>query len=101
MKRLPLNGDKLSLNYSLDNLPDSISKRRSYRNFEENKLISFDDFSTLLSVLKQNFKNGNYTYFYASSGGLYPLDIYIYMSRKIVWKMSMLDYTITILLVIN
>lgn len=82
MKRLPLSGNKLPLNYSLDNLPHSISGRRSYRNFEENKLISFDDFSTLLSVLKQNFDNGNYTYFYASSGGLYPLDMYIYVKEN-------------------
>lgn len=62
-------------------LPHSISKRRSYRNFKENEVILKKDFSTMLSVFKQNNKDGNQTFYYASSGGLYPIDIYLYVKK--------------------
>ncbi|NVO11308.1 MAG: amino acid adenylation domain-containing protein [Bacteroidales bacterium] len=77
------------LNVSLElindkgSLPITLSERRSYRNFNEQEIIPFTSFSTLLSVFKQHKNaNGEYTYYYASSGALYPIDIYIYVKEN-------------------
>lgn len=60
--------------------PDFISKRKSYREFSQ-KQISFSKFSKLLSVFKQ-FKEGDtIRYFYATAGGLYPIDVYVYVKK--------------------
>lgn len=61
--------------------PTTISQRRSYRNFDENKTISFNLFSNLLSVFMQTNQNGKYEYSYASAGGLYPIDLYLYIKE--------------------
>ncbi|MHB9940925.1 hypothetical protein CF065_04670 [Clostridium sporogenes] len=61
--------------------PKSISERRSYRKFKENKQIEFETFSALLSIFKQKFVNNEIMYYYASAGGLYPIDIYLYIKE--------------------
>lgn len=70
-------------------LPTTLSKRRSYRNFNEKEVMTFKDFSSLLSVFRQH-KNekGEYTYYYASSGALYPVDIYLYVKENRVEKVE-------------
>lgn len=78
----------ISLELLTNNLPKSILERQSYRNFDENKLIDFTMFSTLLSVLKQTKTDDNYHYFYSSAGGLYPLDIYLYIKGNRVENVS-------------
>lgn len=72
-------------NYSI---PDLIKKRRTIRKFNEKKLISFNDFSTALSTFKQ-IKNGeNIVYNYPSDGGLYPIDIYLYIKANRIENME-------------
>ncbi|MBE2975817.1 SagB/ThcOx family dehydrogenase [Priestia megaterium] len=63
-------------------LPKSITERRSYRIFNEQKKISFPTFSLLFNALKQERKNGSISYNYASPGGLYPIDIFIYVKSN-------------------
>ncbi|MCC5438880.1 non-ribosomal peptide synthetase [Clostridium botulinum] len=61
--------------------PKSISERRSYRKFKENKQIEFETFSALLSTFKHKLVNDEIMYYYASAGGLYPIDIYLYIKE--------------------
>lgn len=58
---------------------EPISERRSHRRFDEMSRISFDSFSKLLSVFKQLRNKDEIKYYYASAGGLYPIDIFIYV----------------------
>ncbi|WP_075603196.1 non-ribosomal peptide synthetase [Saccharicrinis aurantiacus] len=60
---------------------NGISKRRSYRNFDESQLISFDALSKILATFKQNNIGEKYTYNYASAGGLYPIDVYLNVKK--------------------
>ena len=48
-------------------------ERHSTRNFLMNKLVSFDSFKSLMTLLIQ--REGHYSY--PSAGGLYPLDVYV------------------------
>lgn len=57
-------------------------KRKTIRNFVENKLISLNKISKLLSVFHQFAENGEVRYSYASAGGLYPIDIYIQIKEN-------------------
>ncbi|WP_281819226.1 non-ribosomal peptide synthetase, partial [Vallitalea longa] len=66
---------------SQNDLPDELSRRRTYRVFDEEQIITFDDFSYLISVFRQNRIEDNVKYYYASAGGLYPIDIYIYIKE--------------------
>ena len=56
-------------------------KRRSFRKFETGKSIFKSDFSKLLSVFKQYESNNQLWFNYASAGGLYPIDVYIYIKE--------------------
>jgi amino acid adenylation domain-containing protein len=56
-------------------------KRRSFRKFETGKSIPKIDFSKLLSVFKQYEINNQLYFNYASAGGLYPIDIYLYIKE--------------------
>lgn len=58
--------------------PAFISERRSYRDFDQESRVSFEQLSSLLSVLKQVRNGEHIKYYYASAGGLYPIDVYIY-----------------------
>ncbi|MBE6049025.1 MAG: SagB/ThcOx family dehydrogenase [Clostridium sp.] len=59
--------------------PKTITERKSHREFSKD-IISFDIFSNLISIFKQISNNNGYVkYYYASAGGLYPIDIYVYI----------------------
>lgn len=61
--------------------PENIADRKSYRKFDEENKISFDDFSKMISIFKQ-IRNENETrYYYASAGGLYPIDVFLYIKK--------------------
>ncbi|MCG7216517.1 amino acid adenylation domain-containing protein [Paenibacillus mucilaginosus] len=60
-------------------LPSLLTGRRSPARFDEDSVISFGSFSQLLSVLKQRVEGDRVVYCYASAGGLYPIDVYIYV----------------------
>ncbi|WP_410982500.1 SagB/ThcOx family dehydrogenase [Bacillus cereus] len=62
-------------------LPAIIRERRSCRQFDMNKPISFSGFSKFISTLKQ-VKEEKIYYHYASAGGLYPIDIFVYIKPK-------------------
>ncbi|MBN3526497.1 SagB/ThcOx family dehydrogenase [Paenibacillus apiarius] len=76
--------------YSLElidgELPEEISRRKSYRKFDENTKIPFEAFSLLLSAFKQNTKNNCISYHYATAGGLYPIDLFVYVKDHRVEK---------------
>ncbi|GMQ62976.1 amino acid adenylation domain-containing protein [Vallitalea maricola] len=58
-------------------------KRRSYRTFSEN-IISFDTFSHFMesmSLITDGDKHSN-KYMYGSSGGLYPVQLYLYVKNN-------------------
>lgn len=59
--------------------PSFIMERRSYRVFDEKTEVTLKVFSHLMSSFRQNACEGNVRYYYASAGGLYPIDIYIYV----------------------
>ncbi len=62
--------------------PGYISTRRSARAFS-GKQVPFSNFCHLLGVLAvQQDENGKSSRFHASAGGLYPLDVYIYVKEK-------------------
>ena len=64
-----------------DGIPEYICNRKSYRTFSSD-LICFDVFCTLLSSFRQIRDNNSIRYYYASAGGLYPLDIYLYVKEN-------------------
>ncbi len=69
---------KLELGKS-GHFPAIIKDRRSYREFDI-KPVPFTIFSILLSVFKQTHGK-DVRYYYASAGGLYPIDIFIYVKQ--------------------
>ena len=68
-------------------LPTIIKERRSCRQFDMEKHISFSEFSRFLSTLKQVREEKIY-YHYASAGGLYPIDIFVYVKPKRIEDMK-------------
>lgn len=58
---------------------DKWKDRKTVRVFDETKQISFNDFSNLLSCLMQRREEQGPKYYYPSAGGLYPIDIYLYI----------------------
>lgn len=74
-------GPKLSLLAPAD-YPAWLTARRSARSFNDTTPISFDTFGRLLSTLKQSRdEHGKVTYYYASAGGLYPIDVFVYVKK--------------------
>lgn len=68
--------------------PEVIENRISYRTFDTKTPISFKKFSKLLSVFKQKKSDYPIRYYYASAGGLYPIDIYLYIKDNRVENIS-------------
>ncbi len=63
-------------------LPSEMLERRSCREFNKDQKISFNTFSLMLAAFKQRqLDNGYKVYNYASAGGLYPIDVYIYVKE--------------------
>lgn len=63
-------------------MPDTLTNRESCREFDEKNLIPFSTFSMLFSAFKQKNNNGKITYYYASAGGLYPIDVFVYVKEN-------------------
>lgn len=68
-----------SLKLADTELPDEIARRKSYRKFDEKTKMPFEAFSQLLFALKQTHENDNIRYHYATAGGLYPIDVFVYV----------------------
>lgn len=63
-------------------LPEWISGRCSYRTFNRREKITYGTFSKLFSVFKQIKSENGTRYYYASAGGLYPVDVYVYVKEN-------------------
>ncbi|WP_139487910.1 AMP-binding protein [Brevibacillus dissolubilis] len=61
--------------------PASITNRKSHRHFSQTTPIPFHDFSHMLSVLKRKGTGRDDSYHYASAGGLYPIETYVYVKE--------------------
>lgn len=59
--------------------PPSIANRRSVRDYDTERPVPFDTLCAFLSVMHQNVEDRHYQYYYASAGGLYPIDIYLHV----------------------
>ncbi|WP_418027372.1 SagB/ThcOx family dehydrogenase [Paenibacillus sp. JJ1722] len=68
--------------------PEEIVNRRSFRNFDINRKLPFKTFSKLISVFKQTITDREIRYFYATDGGLYPIDIFIYVKDARIEKVK-------------
>lgn len=70
-------------------LSERLSSRKSVRDFNENEIISYSDFSYILESISQFDNGGEFgQYCYPSAGGLYPIDCYIYMKPNRVEKIE-------------
>ncbi|MDD4112777.1 MAG: SagB/ThcOx family dehydrogenase [Herbinix sp.] len=70
--------DKISLNVDYE-FPASITERITHREFDEGRKVPFETFCKLISVFRQKNVAGHPRYNYASAGGLYPIDIFLYI----------------------
>lgn len=71
-----------------ENQDKNISERESVRCFDTSKVIDFNNFSGLLSTLRQHKPDEKIKYDYPSAGGLYPIDCYIYVKKDRVSQIS-------------
>ncbi|MPQ34078.1 SagB/ThcOx family dehydrogenase [Clostridium estertheticum] len=62
--------------------PKFINNRETHRIFREDKFIPFSEFAQLLSVFRGIGKDGNTKFYYPSSGGLYSLDVFVYVKEN-------------------
>lgn len=58
-----------------------IENRKSVRRFDKEKLVDKEKFFKIISVLRQKTKEERH-YYYASAGGLYPIDIYVFVKEN-------------------
>lgn len=76
-----MNGSQIQLIHNTE-YHKYLSERETHRMFATDRIMSFQKFSNLLSIYKQKDQrnqNNDIRYYYASAGGLYPLDIYLYV----------------------
>ncbi|WP_177214476.1 SagB/ThcOx family dehydrogenase [Anaeromicropila populeti] len=59
----------------------TITERRSVRKFDENNKIPFLSLSKVLTILRQIKEKDKIRNYYASAGGLYPIDIFLYVKE--------------------
>ncbi|MBE6052203.1 MAG: SagB/ThcOx family dehydrogenase [Clostridium sp.] len=70
--------DEIALDNEIS-IPDFIINRKSVRNYDINKKISFNTISNLLGALKK--VKDEERFYYPSAGGLYPINVYIYFKE--------------------
>lgn len=71
-------GKKIKLEQQQE-YPEFIAARRTCRVFDSLRKIPADTFSNLMSFFRQVTDGDKIRYYYACSGGLYPIDIYVYV----------------------
>ncbi|TVP65605.1 MAG: amino acid adenylation domain-containing protein [Nodularia sp. (in: Bacteria)] len=70
-----------------DNLKHNYLTRRSSRQFQQQP-IPWEKFSQFLSCWQQSFINGQPKFLYASAGGLYPVQAYLYIKPNRIAGLS-------------
>jgi surfactin family lipopeptide synthetase A len=73
--------NKVWLKEGTDSYPKYISQRRTFREFDQKRKIPSGIFVKLLSIFKQIKRDGEIHYYYACAGGLYPVDIYLFIKE--------------------
>ncbi|SCW49961.1 SagB-type dehydrogenase domain-containing protein [Paenibacillus tianmuensis] len=63
-------------------LSDAWENRSTHRRFNEKEIIPFAYLSQFLSVFKQRKSGGQIKYYYPSAGGLYPIDVFLYVKKN-------------------
>lgn len=63
------------------------TNRKSHRSFDR-RPMSYEVFSNALSVLSQRREDGHVSYYYPSAGGLYPVDVFVYVKPNRVEKLE-------------
>ena len=63
-------------------------ERCSTRSFNMEKMVSFHQLSALLAILRERENEGRRKYCYASGGGLYPIDFYIFVKKNRVESLA-------------
>lgn len=63
-------------------------ERKSVRSFNTEQKITFTQFSDGLEVLRQYKEGEKRRYYYPSAGGLYPIDVYIYVKPDRIENVS-------------
>lgn len=60
-------------------LPEYLKKRHSVRKFDTEREVTFEDFSGVFQAFSQDVERNRYLY--PSAGGLYPINIYVYVKE--------------------
>ncbi len=79
---------KMDIYFDNIELPNFLNNRRSYRDFKIHEKLPLAVFLKFISSLGQKTKNNIISYYYASAGGLYPIDIYIYIKKDRIDEVS-------------
>ena len=80
-------GTKIGLSQS-EPYPAEIEERRSVRDFDRETKIPLQVFADMLSVWKQKRAGDQVYYNYASAGGLYPIDVFVYVKENRIEGLS-------------
>lgn len=88
LNRMPDLKDTTKVELSDAGFSPSIEERRSWRRFDEEKKVPFQSFSKMISILRQIRNENEVKNYYASAGGLYPIDIYIYVKKDRVEQLE-------------
>lgn len=75
-----ISADGILLN-NTESFSDCIENRSSIREFNEKAEVPFEVISQFLSVFKQRKEREAVRYYYPSAGGLYPIDVFLYVKE--------------------
>ncbi len=64
-----------------NNFSHMIEKRKSVRVFDNETLMDKEKFFKIISILRERDAI-THRYYYASAGGLYPIDVYVYIKEN-------------------
>lgn len=84
---LGISGGKILLDQPND-FNSSIENRASIREFDEETEIPLASLSQFLSIFKQRKEGETVRYYYPSAGGLYPIDVFLYVKEKRVENLA-------------
>ena len=94
-KREVLSADDGNIIYLDKAISPVFEKHCSTRVFNTEEIMSFKEFSSILSILISRSSRG-YTRYYPSAGGLFPIDIYMYVKKRQgggYWRRYLLLFT--------
>ena len=81
-RQLPYDKSKSIKLKNEEEYPITLRNRSTCRAFNKKRKISLDKFSRIMEVFKQTIRDNEVHYYYASAGGLYPIDIYVYVKEN-------------------